>query len=138
MASYFSSGCVPFVPWLERYEKKAAVGIGDTAEHAVANNRGDVCHPRGLHHNLLNLAADFTGALQRGGVGQLHPGIEISLVLLRQEAAGESTSYKAGEPRHQDQKEQAHSRFSDKSPAPPDIAVGGAAEGVVEPAIEAA
>ena len=138
MASYFLLGLFPLVPGLQGHEEKAAIGVGDAAQHAVANHRGGVLHPRGLGHDLLDLAADFTGALQGGGVGQLDPGIHIALVLFREETAGQSPAQKAGESRHQSQKEEAHPRLSDKSPAPPDIAVGGAAEDLIEPAVEAA
>ena len=128
----------PFFPRLQGNEEKAAIGVGDAAQHVHAHHGGDVLHPRGVGHDLLDLAADFAGALQGGSVGQLHPGIHISLVLFREETAGQSPSQKAGESRHQNQKEEAHPRLPDKSPAPTDIAVGGAAEDIIEPAVEAA
>ena len=85
--------------------------------------------PGVLQDDLLRLAAGLRGALQGGGIGELDDGVDIPLVLFRQEAAGNLLAQEAGSQRHHREKDKADHRLADDGAATDaDIAVGGAAE----------
>ena len=85
---------------------------------------------------IFSILAGGVRALQGGGVGQLHAGIKIALVLFGQEPAGHLLAEHPDGAGHHDEQEQADDALADEPPAEPHVAVGGLAEHVVEPAVE--
>ncbi len=126
------------VPGFERDEEKPAVGVRHPGEHAVADHRGAVLHTGDLHDDLFELPGGGIRSLQRGGIRQLHAGVEIALVLLRQKAARHSLAQYADRTAHDDEQEQADDELADEPAADAHVAVGGLAEQGVEPAVEGA
>ena len=90
---------VALVPRLERHEEEAVVGRRHVREKAEAGDRVVVLDALRLGEDLLDLAADVVGPLQRRRVGELDVQVEVALVLVGNEAARELLAEAAGERR---------------------------------------
>ena len=123
-------------PFLERDEEEGAVGVIDSAQHAVADHRGVVLNARRLREDLLRLLDDFVRALQRGGIGQLDAGEDVALVFVRQETDGDGLAEQPGQHDRARQEHQRHHALVDQEPARAHVAVRGPAEHAVEPVEE--
>ena len=126
------------VPRLERDEEKSVVGGLHRAEQVEPDDGGDVFHAGGVHDDLLDLLARLAGALHRGGVGQLHAGVEVSLVFLGQEGGRQAAAEHSGQGGHAAEDEEADECFADGHAASAHIFVRSAPEHGVEPFVESA
>src|SRR5271165_7003230 len=68
------------VPRRKRSEKRGGVGGRGPVEDREAADRVHVRHSGGLEQNAVHLLHNRGGAGQRGRIGKLNPGDEISLV----------------------------------------------------------
>jgi hypothetical protein len=77
------------MPGLEGDKEEPAIGVRNTTQQAVTDNRRNMFNAGRLQHNLLDLPAGLVSPLEGGSIGQLDAGINITLILLRKKAAGD-------------------------------------------------
>src|SRR6202035_6147272 len=125
------------VPRFQRDEEETVVGGGDEGEQAEAAHRVVVPHPLGLRQEALDLAADGVRPLQRGGVGELHVQVEITLVLVGKEAAGERAADPAGREAEAEEDQEGEDGLADEEARGAEVAAARLLEAAVGGAEEA-
>ena len=129
-------GRLAFLPCLERDEEERAVSIGHAAEQAEAGHGGAAFYAgRGLD-DFFDLVRRGAGALERRGIGQLQARIQVALVFLGEESAGQFPAEKSRADGEDDEQEKGDHAFAHEPARDVDVALGDRAETAVEEVVE--
>src|SRR5262249_25507152 len=123
-------------PFLHADEAEGVVACANQAQQAEPRDCRDVLDAGNRRSYLLQLGDYFFGSLQRGGVRQLNVDVEVSLILIRNEAGGQSASdpdARCAETRKQNQRDRA---LAENRSGDTDISLSRPAENAIEPAEE--
>ena len=137
MASYFSSGFLPFLPRFERDEEEPAVGVGNSAQHAVTGYGRTDLDARRIHHDLFQLGQHARlRPLEGRCIRELHSCEHVSLVLFGKESARHPAAYDRRTHGEGHQHDNADGEFADRETASLDVAIGPLSKGPIEPSVE--
>src|SRR5262249_280030 len=123
---------LPLIPRLQRNEEESVVGSADLREQAVARYARHVFDPGRLHQYLLDLSADFGGALERRAGGQLYPCVDESVVLRRNETALKLAAQPSGADGDDEQQRERDYELANQQPGDAHVTVRKAIEAHVE------
>src|SRR6202035_485905 len=120
------------LPWIEADEKESVVGRGNVREQAESADGRVSANALRLMENVLDLAADDIGPLQRCRVGQLDVEEEVALLLIGDEAARQFSPEEAGKKRESGEDCQGQHRFADQQTGEADVAAPDLLESAIE------
>ena len=113
------------VPRFERDEEERAVGSLYAAKQAVSQDRTHVLDAGRVHDDFLDLPGRLRRTLQRGRVRQLKGRENVSLIFIRQEAAGNFRAEEAGAHAQNAQQDKGEPGFVDQVTTGADVSVSG-------------
>src|SRR5260370_21081340 len=133
-----SRTCAARLQRLEADEKETVVRGRDIGQQAEASDGAVRPHTFRLAENLLDLAADEIGPLERRCIGQLDIEEEVTLVFIGHETARQLSAEKSCDERKSRENRNRDRRLANEKSRCVDIAAGESFELTIEPREEAA